>query len=1065
MKSVFFWLTLIGLLAALCLTASSQPVLAGAPVSGAGAPQVGTPPILPRHRVGHLAKTRNLDVLLAEAQAQGAATDPLAGNYRLAEDDEIFVTAPAATGASIQWQAYDVDSNLDAPTLITAASEGTGDKSSAATGNFTGDALADFVVAWTNNNKVQMDVGYLEEGLHNVHYAFDTGEQAFAYAPQVATGDFDGDGQDEIIMAWLGGGSWVNLKVYDPQGGIRPVAKVKLYDEQLANGDLDVATGDFDGDGTAEVVLAWTDMGNWTAVKVYDVNAQGNLIAKAKWRATNSSGPVNTVATADFNSDGRDEIAAGDGNDLRILQVAQDLSSLTAKSDQGWGCNRSSGGSAYVAVGDFNTDGVDEIVYTCHGGNYIEISVFASGSDLGLSRKAFWSKSVNYTKEGSLAVGDLNRDLRAEIVVGWAQENRNDQWPNPTPTPPAQENYVQVLQVAGDLGSITAKGQRDLGAAPPQTGITLVVGDLNADSVRVGAPTYSNVVQALKPVAVINEPPKHYDVIGGTPNDVNNNTNTYARYENVQKTSTTMGTTVTRDWGISSEVSHSFFDLIDVSLGASYGQGFEKTTSSFRTTEFGQNATAQNDDGILRSETEYDVWEYPVYADASDLVQGHIMVVFPRKVDPACSSNCEATQIVYIDGKNPVSAYTPNHENHNALSYPLQAPSDISGTIKVGTAVYLGTNPFEEWVSWSDVEDSSTKKSSHLDLDASVELPGFKASGTYSQGQVSTLEVNFETDTSIHVHFDSISDARYSYRVTPYFYWAKPDGHLVLDYAVQPVTATPATWWQNTYNKPDPAFNLPWKYNDPPDAYSLLTKEITFDPLSPTTGQPVTVTAKVRNYSLVGANNVVVRFYNGDPDAGGVQFSQHTITQLNPQSAASVVATFNTSGYANKLLNIYARIDPNTPVAEMHTDNNKAYAILPVKAADTSAWPATLSITPEDITFEPAAPVQGQTTHIGATVRAQGSTFTYVTVMVYDGDPRRGGKFIGGDLVYLIAAGATATVDIPWITADVWGQHDIWVVIGHQVDEEDISTDNRTHKTIDLPYYHLYLPLGLKSGS
>ena len=106
--------------------------------------------------------------------------------------------------------------------------------------------------------------------------------------------------------------------------------------------------------------------------------------------------------------------------------------------------------------------------------------------------------------------------------MAWAQWN--DGW-----SPSQQHNYAQVLQVATDLGSITAKGQGDLGAAPPNTGIVLTLGDLNADSVRVGPPTHSSVVQARKPIAVINEPPKHYDVIGGTVYDVNNNPNTYAR--------------------------------------------------------------------------------------------------------------------------------------------------------------------------------------------------------------------------------------------------------------------------------------------------------------------------------------------------------------------------------------------------------------------------------------------------------------------------------------------------------------------------------------------------------
>jgi hypothetical protein len=1038
-------------------------LLAGLLTAGGGVPIRAEDPELqrgiPRHRVGHRAKVQDLDTLLA----QDDGGDPLAGNYRLVEEDEILLALRDSYGTITKWQAYDVDHNLGAPGLI---NEGyaAGDKPAAATGHFTGDDLDDFVVVWTDGYKVKMEVGYLRDGLYDTTYVLDTGEKHYAgYPPRVATGDYDEDGQDEIVLAWLGGDSWANLKVYDPQGSIHPSAEGKLYDEKVANGNLDVATGDFDGNGNDEVVLAWEDLGNWLSIKVYEVDHDGNLSPKAKWKG--DGGRTVAVTTGDFNGDGRDEIAAVDGEHLRIWQVAQDLSTLTSKSKQSWNCSSTTDYSVIpvnVAAGDFNTDGMDEIVSTCHTGSSVFVYVWALGSGLGLSHKASWSQSVNYTREGSLAVGDLNRDLRAEIVLAWAQWD--DLW-----YPTQQHNYVQILQVATDLGSITAKGQGDLEEAPPKTHLAAAVGDLDADSIRVGPPTYSSVVEAKQLLAVINEPPKHYDVIGGTTYDVNNNPNTYASYENSQRQSTEMSLTTTRDWGISTDLEAEAWG-INASLKTSYGENFENTTSSFKEMAFGQNVWASSDDVIIRTETDFDVWEYPVYSDTAGTVQGHIAVVFPRKLDSNCKSDCKtSTTVARIDGRSPLSYYAPNHENANLLSYSEDPPGDIGTDIKSASRNYLGSNPYEFWVEWTDVESEEAKKSRQLDVSigAGVEHWGIKAEveGTYSKGEVSTQKVSFEQTTSIHLYFDAITQT-YSYRVDPYVYWSSDDGHLVVDYAALPLTATPPTWWQNTYNQPDPTFNLPWKYNPPSEDYRLLSKEITFEPDSPTWGQQVTIQAKVRNYSLVGAYDVNVRFYRGDPDGDGEQIgSDQLIPQLNPLSSHTVSMQFQAPAPQSQdgYVKIYAVVDPEDSIEEMHEDNNKAYAILPVVPSEVlPPGLFNLVITPEDIAFDPEVPALGETVHISATIHALGKHFTFVPVEFWDGDPCRGGELIGGEVIPIILADRTATAHVTWDTTGQYGAHDMWVNIDHQAGEEHISTDNWTYKTINLPPFCLYLPLTQK---
>ncbi|MFQ5745284.1 MAG: CARDB domain-containing protein, partial [Acidobacteriota bacterium] len=287
---------------------------------------------------------------------------------------------------------------------------------------------------------------------------------------------------------------------------------------------------------------------------------------------------------------------------------------------------------------------------------------------------------------------------------------------------------------------------------------------------------------------------------------------------------------------------------------------------------------------------------------------------------------------------------------------------------------------------------------------------------------------------------------------------------LVVDYAAGPHEE----WWEITYDKPDPTFNLPWRYDDldPAVEYKrLLSKEITFEPDSPMDGQPVTIQARVRNYSLVGAHDVKVRFYRGDPDDDGVQIgSDQTISQLNPMDSATVSVQFDTAGYGGQSLEIYAVVDPEGEIEEMHEDYNKAYAILPVKVPGAPPLgPISLKISPEDIVFDPETPALGETVHISATVEAQGDTFTFVPVEFWDGDPRRGGQLIGGEVIPMIPAGETATASITWDTAGKYGSHDIWVGIDYDAGEEDISTDNWAYKTLDLPPFRLYLPLLRKS--
>lgn len=256
-----------------------------------------------------------------------------------------------------------------------------------------------------------------------------------------------------------------------------------------------------------------------------------------------------------------------------------------------------------------------------------------------------------------------------------------------------------------------------------------------------------------------------------------------------------------------------------------------------------------------------------------------------------------------------------------------------------------------------DVEQADTKTRT-LEMEVGAKLGGSKDFGkvtagleigvenTYSKKEISTQKVNLGEWFGVKLVYgninSTITDA--NYRITPYLYWAA-NGAVVVDYAVQPELSRPgfpAGWWQTHYGeKADPAFLLPWRHDEArlgyaTPAYKLnLTKDILFDPPNAQALETVTIVARLHNYSLrETATPPVVRFYLGDPDAGGTPLvgvnGETSVTAAgNIPARGSAIVTFPWRVPEGlRYPRIYALIDPDGATAEVHEDNNKAFAIL-----------------------------------------------------------------------------------------------------------------------------------------
>jgi subtilase family serine protease/Tol biopolymer transport system component len=122
---------------------------------------------------------------------------------------------------------------------------------------------------------------------------------------------------------------------------------------------------------------------------------------------------------------------------------------------------------------------------------------------------------------------------------------------------------------------------------------------------------------------------------------------------------------------------------------------------------------------------------------------------------------------------------------------------------------------------------------------------------------------------------------------------------------------------------------------------------IAFSPPFPRQGEPVTITAQVTNVGEQAASNVRVRFFNGDPAAGGVQVGADQLLALMPgggQATAQVALDAMASGTAR----IHVQVDPDSEVAESDEANNSASRSLGVQ--DASFFFSNLYFSPNNDT-------------------------------------------------------------------------------------------------------------------
>lgn len=248
-----------------------------------------------------------------------------------------------------------------------------------------------------------------------VKFYFAAYDVNFRGGVRVATGDINGDGKEDIVVA-PGASMGSLIRIYDGVTG-QEIRNFYAYNPAFGGG-VNIAVGDVNGDGRGDIITG-ADATGGPHVQVFD--GVSNAVIRSFFAYNPSFTGGVRVAAGDVNGDGRADIITGAGaTGGPHVQVFDGTNLAVLRSFFAYAPTFT--GGVYVSTGDVNGDGRVDIITGAGANGGPHVKAF-SGVNLA-ELASFFASTPTFTGGVRVRAMDLTGDGRAEILAGTGFGNR-----------------------------------------------------------------------------------------------------------------------------------------------------------------------------------------------------------------------------------------------------------------------------------------------------------------------------------------------------------------------------------------------------------------------------------------------------------------------------------------------------------------------------------------------------------------------------------------------------------------------------------------------------------------